>query len=509
LEVVPLNQLSTATFWKTKADADLALTGCYNNWQCWTNVLWFDSMSDNFYDQFYAFEFVANGSYTSTSSVGLWFESQGGSNIWFSYTLIAKCNNFLKNIESVNMDPTTKEEYKAEVRFLRAYDYFFKTQLFGDMPLVTNVLSLDSIPHVRTPVAQVQKFILNELASISQILPVQNNIQSGGHVTAGAAIALKARLELYTGDYSDAMIDAKKVIDMNTYQLNPDYQGMFLPGNATTDKEEILAIDYVNNNISSTFILQLLLPPSYGGYSALGATKSLVDAYETTLGKTIDDPSSGYDPTHPFNNRDARMNMTFLHPGMVWNGKIYNSLDRLLPDGTLNVDYHSDVNSCRTGMNILKYIKGIPISQVPSTYGVNMILIRLAEMYLTYAEAAVETGQNLDIGLQYINQLRARGNLPPATTLTRDLVRRERRVELALEGLRLWDIKRWDIGSTALNGPTYGTRDGSVNMTTGEVAWANSYIQLDTRTFNPTKKYLLPIPQSEIDISGMQQNPGY
>jgi hypothetical protein len=130
-------------------------------------------------------------------------------------------------------------------------------------------------------------------------------------------------------------------------------------------------------------------------------------------------------------------------------------------------------------------------------------------MYLTYAEAAVETGQNEDIGLQLINKLRQRGNLPPATALTRDLVRRERRVELALEGLRLWDIKRWDIGSTVLNGPTYGSRDGSVNMTTGEVTWSDTYIKVDDKTFNPLKKYFLPIPQSMIDASGMTQNSGY
>ncbi len=511
-DVAPKDQLSDGIFWKTQDDAKQALVGCYSDWETWDNILWGDAMSDNLYAQFYNFQMIAQGTWLPTSGLSYerWFssESTGTGMQWISYARIRKYNNFLSKIESVNMDQATKETYKSEVRFLRAYDYFNKTQYYGDIPLVTKVLSIDSIPNTRTQVAEVQKFILDELDAISSKLPVANNISSGGHITAGAALALKARVELYTGKYEQAMVDAKKVIDMVCYELNPDYRGMFLPGNASTCKESILTVNYINNYITKNFILQMLLPQSYGGYSGLGATKSLVDAYECTDGKTIGE-SSIYDPENPFKNRDARMDQTFLHPGMVWNGKIYNSLDRSLPDGSLNLDLHSDVNACRTGMNILKYIKGIPLSEVVSTYGTNIVVIRLAEMYLTYAEAAIETGKNKDLGLQLINKLRTRGNLPPATELTRELVRRERRVELALEGLRYWDIKRWDIGATVLNGSTYGSRDGSVNMTTGQVKWNNSYIKVDDRNFKPERKYLLPIPQSTIDASGMKQNSGY
>lgn len=511
-DVAPKDQLSDGIFWKTQDDAKQALVGCYSDWETWDNIIWGDAMSDNLYAQFYNFQMIAQGTWLPTSELSYerWFssESTGKGMLWSSYARIRKYNNFLSKIESVNMDQTTKETYKAEVRFLRAYDYFNKTQYYGDIPLVTKVLSIDSIPNTRTPVDEVQKFILDELDAISAKLPVANNITSGGHVTSGAAFALKARVELYTGKYEQAMIDAKKVIDMGCYGLNPDYRGMFLPGNASTCKEAILTVNYINNYITKNFILQMLLPQSYGGYSGLGATKSLVDAYECIDGETIGE-SLIYDPGNPFKNRDARMDMTFLHPGMTWNGKIYNSLDRYLPDGSLNLDLHSDVNACRTGMNILKYIKGIPLSEIVSTYGTNIVIFRLAEMYLTYAEAAVETGKNKDIGLQLINQLRSRGNLPPATELTRDLVRRERRVELALEGLRYWDIKRWDIGATVLNGPTYGSRDGSVDMNTGQVTWKDSYIKVDDRSFKPERKYLLSLPQSVIDASGMKQNSGY
>jgi hypothetical protein len=309
------------------------------------------------------------------------------------------------------------------------------------------------------------------------------------------------------GNYIEAMADSKRVIDMN-YELYPDYRALFLPGNDDS-KESILTLNFINNFLYSEFILQMLLPPSYGGYSTMSVTKSLMDTYETTLGKTIDDPASGFDPENPFKNRDPRMDMTFLHPGMEWNGRIYNSLDRTLPNGEVNPDYYAVGDAARGGNNILKYIKGIPLREIQN-YGVQIILIRLAEMYLTYAEAAVETGQNLEQGLEYLNLVRERVGMPPQTELTREIVRRERRVELAIEGLRRFDIQRWDIGASVLNGPVYGSRLGTVDMTTPEtVTWEDEYIQMDERVFRPELNYLFPIPQSEIDVSGWPQNPGY
>jgi hypothetical protein len=99
--------------------------------------------------------------------------------------------------------------------------------------------------------------------------------------------------------------------------------------------------------------------------------------------------------------------------------------------------------------------------------------------------------------------------MPPATQLTRSVVRYERTVELAYEGLRYYDIKRWDIGIEALNGPVECSRNGTVDYTTGQVIWKPGYITVDNWKFDPARNYLLPIPQSEIDISHWQQNAGY
>lgn len=502
LDVVPKDQLSDATFWKIKADADLALAGAYNNWEVfYFSIFFLDASADNAYDQHFSWKKLANGSFLPTDNLNVVSPSD------YSYWKIRKYNNFLIKVEGVDMDASIKEKYKAEVRFLRAYDYFIKTQFYGDVPLVKELVTANvNLP--RTPVAEVQKFILDELDAISKILPNQNNIESQGHITKGAALALKARLELYMGRFEDAMNDAKAVIDMGKYELYLDYRNLFLPESDPNNKEAILTINFANNNLPGIWMPQMLQPPSWGGFSSLSATKSLTDAYETTLGKTIDDPTSGYDPNKPFANRDGRLSTTFVHPGEMYGGRIYNTLDRTLPGGTNNPDYHREGNAPRSGANLLKYIIPVSIAAMQST-AKNIMVIRLAEMYLTYAEAAVELNKNRDIGLQLVNQLRSRANLPPAAVLTRELVRRERRVELAMEGLRYWDIKRWDIGSTALNGPMYGMRNGTVNMTTGEVQYFNDYIKLDDLVFRPQRKYLLPIPQSEIDVTGVNQNPGY
>jgi hypothetical protein len=146
------------------------------------------------------------------------------------------------------------------------------------------------------------------------------------------------------------------------------------------------------------------------------------------------------------------------------------------------------------------------------------MVIRLAEMYLTYAEAAVETNTNTAAALDYINAIRTRSGHIKATTLTKALVRNERRVELAFEGLRYLDVMRWDLGPQVLNGPLYGSRRGTMNFADGSIAWVGNgndvndvnYIKLETRTFNPVRKYLFPIPQAEMDANKkMVQNPGY
>ena len=438
---------------------------------------------------------------------------------WFPYKRIRKYNNFLANIDNVPMDDAKKLQYIAEVRFLRAYDYFWKVMLHGDMPLVLDVITADAkLP--RDPAATIKQFILDELTAITTgtDLPVQNIIDSKGHVTRGAALALKARLELVMWNFADAQADAKAVIDMPCYELFPNYRDLFLEANEL-NKEAIMNVQYIVNDYEQS-LTQISLPAGDGGWSAINAYKSMADAYECSNGKTIDDPTSGYDIDNPFANRDPRLEMTILHPVQLWHGRYYNTFDQFMPDGSTNPDYNRNEPAARTGMNVIKYINSLADSPGgwPPNFGGDIMVIRLAEMYLTFAEAAVETGLNKDLALQYINDIRARSGQIAATTLTKELVRRERRVELAFEGLRYLDIKRLDLGPQVLNGPLYGSRRGTMDFSNGHVTWVGdgnvvnevNYIKIEDRVFNPKRNYLFPIPQAEMDANpNMVQNPGY
>jgi hypothetical protein len=423
--------------------------------------------------------------------------------------MIRNYNNFLHNIKEAPIIYSAKKEMMAEVRFLLCYDYYNKVMLFGAVPLVTGILKPETILP-RTPAKDVESWIFSELDTIGTELPVENNIQANGHITAGAAEALKARLELYMGDYSDAMTDAKKVIDMGVYDLYPTYSGIFTLGHRSNDKETILSINAAKNKLGRAYIPNFFMPDADGGYDSQTATAKLVDTYEMSSGKSITNPTSGYDPDHPFKNRDPRLYETILYPGEMWNGRIYNPFDRYLPDGSINKDYHSDVNSARGGTAIIKWMGNKPWNPTDyQDYDYDVPVIRLAGVYLIYAEAAEESGTNMAYGLELLNKVRIRAGMPPATQLTRDVVRYERTVELAYEGLRYYDIKRWKIGPQALNGPVECSRYGTIDYSTGQVVWKPGYITVDSWLFDATKNYLLPIPQSEIDISHWQQNPGY
>ncbi len=509
MEVSPKDQLSDATFWKTETDADLALTGLYGDgtgwnhvWETHWNILWWDLMTDNGYSQFPwdNISVMGNGQ-MSASNTGRQY---------FDYQQIRKANNFLEKIGNVQMDQEKKSRYIGEAKFLRAYDYFRKVEFYGDVPLLTKTLAgPEEALLSRTPQAEVVTFILTELQQAAEMLPVQNMRESKGHATKGAALSLKARLELYKGMYNEAMADAKAVMDMPVYSLYPDYRGLFLVDNENANMESIMEIEYVTN-VYPNNIWQHVLPAKEGGWSSISASQSIVDAYEMNNGKAIDEPGSGYDPAQPFKNRDPRLGMTIIYPGAWFDGRYFNSLDAASPD------FHQNAAAPRTGYNVLKYSKVVDPSFLQNG-NENVLVIRLAEMLLTYAEAAIETNQITSAMYDAIDKVRERAGMPKvdrsiynSQQKLRELIRRERRVELAFEGLRYFDIKRWDLGPQVLNGPLYGSMEGTVNDQTGAVTWGAQRIKIEDRIFNPQRKYLLPIPQSELDANpNIMQNDGY
>jgi starch-binding outer membrane protein, SusD/RagB family len=507
LDRAPLDAYSNETMWTNANDATIALTACYKRFEDGDWPWFASSGSDDGFDS-NPWEHGAiwgNMQYYTPTNVA-WFHK-------WDFSTIRRANWFLENIDKTTMDEGLKTRMKGEARFLRAYRYWILSQLYGDAPLVTKVLDPDEANKIaRTPKADVVKFVLDELNAIANDLPTTYPASDKGRFTKGAALALKARTELYNGKFTEAAASAKQVMDLGVYSLFPNYGELFRLQNEN-NSEIVLDVEYVAPD-EPIWDLGVMGIPSLTGGTNIWVSQSLVDAYEMSNGKTIDDPTSGYNPEDPYINRDPRLNMTVVVPGSTLGGKMYDPIGD--PSSS---DYYTKGNTYYSGYGIRKYISHPEDFDNFWLVGLNVPLIRYAEVLLTYAEAKIEAN-SIDASVYTaINQVRSRVGMPNvdqsvynSQATMRELIRRERRVELAMEGLRYFDLQRWRTAEVAMNGPHYGCRFGTVDHNTGKVTFdpSGARILMETRVFNPAKNYLWPIPQPEIDIDkNLVQNPGY
>lgn len=499
----PLDRPSNEAFWNTEKDAIAAANGCYNDWYSIYNVCYFDCASDNAYNPFpwENWQTAATGDATPTSQV----------KDFFGYGNITRCNNFLENIDRPEMDEDLRKRLIAEVRFIRAWHYFIKVTLYGDVPLVTKVLTVEEANLPRDPKEDVMKFIIDELTVAAQDLPVSYDSNNTGRATRGAALTLKGRMELFKGDYAAAANSAKQVMDLGEYSLFPDYRGIFKRANNGHD-EIVMAVEYIEK-ISGNSIPIYLGPNSAGCWASINPTQSLVDAFECADGKTIDE-SELYNPKDPYKNRDPRLGISIIHPGAFYEGAYFNSIDSDDPTR----DYYAPYGRTKTGYHSRKYIDDL--SDYNNDYwntDVNGIVMRYAEVLLMYAEGKIESGQIDESVYDAIDLVRRRAGMPDVDRSVyssqeklRALVRRERRVELNMEGLRWFDICRWKIGEQVMPGQVWGALLGKVDPETGELTLTDERIKVEVRNFDPAKNYLWAIPQSVIDATpAIKQNPGY
>ena len=411
--------------------------------------------------------------------------------------------------------------YPYEARFLRAYFYFELIKRYGDEPLITTVLTDEESNKVtRTPFDQVVQFIVSECDAVSGKLPKSFTTvinAETGRATRGAAMALKARTLLYaasplfnpTNDKSKwiaAATASKAIIDSAVYSLDASYANVV---NSLTTKELI----FERRQVAANSFEASNFPIGYeGGNTGTCPTQNLVDAYEMKAnGLNINDSGSGYKPLLPYTGRDPRFALSVLYNGTLW-----KSIPVEIWNGGLNAPPKR--YATKTGYYLKKYlIEAISLSAAaPSTRIHTWVLFRYGEVLLNYAEAMNEaygpatTGQdNLKLtALQGVNLVRTRATMPafPAT-LTQDQfrnkLRNERRVELAFEDHRFWDLRRWKTGNTTttIKGMDVAKNGMGVLTFTPKV--------VETRVWDE-KMNLFPIPQSELNInSGLVQNPGW
>lgn len=482
-------------------------------------------------------EFAIESAEIQQFNNGSWNALNNPDDVWNRYfSGISKCCTLLENTNHVNLDisrldPDKQVEYanslkdirmwRAEARFLRAYFHFELLKRYGPIPIVTSTLSING-NYENTPrptMKEVVDFIAKECdiaADTLELTPWRNVNDAFGRATKGAALALKSRLLLYAAsplyvDFGDtneankptdvalwksAADAAKAVIDLNQYELASSYADLFK--NDFQNKEYIFVRRYAANSDfeKSNF------PVSFGGKGGTNPSQNLVDDYEMLDGTPFDwnDPAKA---AQPFENRDARLGATILMNMAPFKGKKVATY----PEGA---DASPNPNATKTGYYLRKFLnEDVNIQTGGSSSGHVVPLFRLAEIYLNYAEALNECDPtNPDIAL-YLNKVRNRASLPNVSALSQEqmraVIQHERRVELAFEEHRSWDVRRWKIASSTLGTPLMGVQIERKPLG----GYTYMPVKVEQRVFQP-KMYWYPIPQSEVlKLKQWKQNNGW
>jgi hypothetical protein len=518
LDLVPTDRFTDVNYWTSTEKANSILNTAYSQMFNSSRFFLNEALSDNAYNGRGDNEGVASiASGTYDASLGR-IKSEWNDH----YSGIKTCNLFLDNVDRIeNMDPALKARMKGEARFLRAFQYFQLMTWFGDVPLFDKDITLEeSLSIGRSPRADVLAFILSELDAAIEALPVNTAYAQAdrGRITKGAALGLKARVYLYEGRWQDVATTCEAIMSGNngSYSLFNSYAGLFLPQNE--NNSEVL-LDFQFDPVNRTYNhLFDFAPISVGArLNALAPTQELVDSYLMTNGRTINEAGSGYDAEDPYVNRDARMTATVVYHNYNWTrpdgtSKIIYIKPGTDPDETKMDEYAAGGVSSPTGYYLRKYYD--PTSLTNFVSGLNLILIRYADVLLMYAEARNELGtMDESVWNQTVRALRNRAGFVDPVALNfnaslgqdglRTAIRNERRTELAMEGLRVFDIRRWKTAEVVLNGWAHGAKYGPTSID-------NGYIRANQRVFDPGKHYLWPIPRDERNLNpNLQQNPGW
>ncbi len=498
LELFPPGDISEKIFWTQQKDAILAINAVYRELDDVNMVINLDGASDLGY---------VRHSWTDLYKLSMGIHDPLNaeiSNTWTRYFRgVRKANDVINNIDKIPAaDPELVKRVKAEARFLRAYFYTNLTSLWGDVPLLLEPLEItDQIPKEKKSV--IVDFIIAELDEIvsTDALPLTYASSDVGRITKGAALALKARVGLRNGMWAQTSEAAKAVIDLGVYELHPDYGQLFTYAGENS-KEIILSMQYAKGGLTHPAFDWG--PYSIGGSSIIEPIRTLFEKYEYKGAK---------DPADPYKNIDPRWGFTTYYPGSIIrteNGVpvIYNSYP--YANNTSIDKVNTQDNTSSHGWNLRKYIDYDNDKSNPGQGALDIILIRFADVLLMYAEAKIEQDDIDQSVYDAINAVRKRPgvDMPPiiggkSQNELRDLVRNERAVELAFEGLRLFDIYRWKTGEQK-----EGLVEGFEYL--DEASGTNKIWSIGVTRHFQERDYLWPIPQREIDLNkNMTQNTGW
>ena len=540
LDRIPHDALTDANYWQTETHlSSVANTFTSSlSGKDWLNKT--EIMADSApWSVTTAWRTIGGGYFTSDASQI--------NSVWSAaYTGIGRTNYFLNNYQrATGVKEEIRERYAAEAYFYRAYNYWILTSLFGDVPLITSELNVES-PDVfrgRDARKDVIDRITKDLEDHYKALPeyVAAGSSEFGRVSQCAALALLSRIYLYNGRYEDAVSACERAMSSTYYKLyntghpDVDYVNLFnYTGRASrnpANKETLLAFVYnydlgESSRTSHNLSRECWVPNDYARFTP---TASMIECYLTKDGK-IWDPNSATSYEDVFKDRDPRMTQSILAPGTKWEGG--ESGDMLSTDKTVftypKFDNSKDGCMSYTGYYMRKYVEPSTVKDVGHDDN-DIVLIRYAEVLLNYAEAKEQLGTLTQSDIdKTINLLRDRVGMAhlklseiPAGSDIRTEIRRERRVELFFEGHRYFDIIRWKQGEI-LGEDLLGVRKDYLDPARlkegiiGNLKWktvnGKEYLVLESgRTFNPEKNYLLPVPFTQMQLNPQlaPNNPGW
>ncbi len=563
LDRYPLNGPTTGTFPATEQEAEMGLLGAYKALTLLdaasTPIL---HVMDNVTDIGYARPGV---NYTSPITSSITTTNALTIKPWeFHYKTIARCHSVLDNLESIKstMSTAAYQQLDAELRVIRAYAYSQLIELYGDVPFVTHGLKLGETDVPRTPKAEIQAWIISEMTAVADKLPVSQS--QTGNVRAGSVVAymLKARVALYSRQYTVAAEAAAKAIQLSAgvYELTPfGSTAQFANKNHETGEPESTAIfgyegyrsskewiwvaEYNKAISGNTHNQGYYMGSRLGkGVCYWGPTQNLIDSFQALDGLPIDE-SPMYDAAKPFENRDPRLDLYCVRPHSRLLGiqfEPHTSFARVnnywpvingqstTPSVVTNTDATNAFRSF-SGYLWRKHQDPVDyaINSVSGVSDLNSGIFRFAELLLIYAEAKIEAN-SLDASVyDAINKIRRRAGMPDLKTglsqsQLRTALRYERKVELANDGLRWYDLRRWGIAQEVMNGVLYLNR--AANPWTKNVlvridenyspiynaAEAIKYFTTQEVVYKTNKDEYWPVPLAEMNANKeLTQNPGY
>ncbi|MDR1813581.1 MAG: RagB/SusD family nutrient uptake outer membrane protein [Tannerella sp.] len=438
-------------------------------------------------------------------------------NYWSTaYEQLRNINTFFEKIDAAKVSDNLKKTLTGEMKFIRAFVFANLIWRFGGVPLITKTYSLSDTDFSikRNTYDECVDFIVKELDEAIPYLPANQTGSNFGKASADACKALKSRVLLYAASpltntnndrskWEKASAAALEVIQLPNHALYNDYRKIFLVNNS----EVIFQRQFTKAN--GTMMNVFNSPNGYGGWGGNCPIQNLVDDYEIKeTGKRPSEPGSGYDPANPYAGRDPRFDATILYNGAMFRGR---PVETFIPGGLdTNEGPVGSWNCSMTGLYLHKFHDENQVLNESDRVTQPWVFFRLAEFYLNYAEAQYNLG-NEEECRKYINMVRDRPGveMPHVTASGTELLeklRNERRIELAIENHRYYDLRRWLLAEEYENKPAMGVQiikneDGSFTY---------NPITVLERHFYP-QHYWLPIPRDEITKSGntLTQNPNY